>query len=233
MADSAARQRDFDTPEGARLIAAEEWQHQRFGWLKAVRRDTGLSAQAQMLAHVLVLDYANKHTLQCDPSIAELEDLTGRSKSTIKRAIAELVEARWITRITGRGRGRTSGYGFLTRASVVPLKGFRSDPVKGFKSGPEKGSNLTRKGFKSDPAYIRQEPCKNHYARADAPATPPNPMVIKAANRAVERFRDGHADALAELAEETPWVLNHILAANLLTPDERERAGLCRERDGR
>ena len=59
MADSAARQRDFDTPEGARLIAAEEWQHQRFGWLKAVRRDTGLSAQAQMLAHVLVLDYDN------------------------------------------------------------------------------------------------------------------------------------------------------------------------------
>tara|TARA_R110002126_G_scaffold216367_2_gene362422 strand:- start:792 stop:965 length:174 start_codon:yes stop_codon:yes gene_type:complete len=50
-----------------------------------------------------------------------------------------------------------------------------------------------------------------------------NPLVAADAERAVERFRQGRDDALAEVK---PWVRNHILAANLLTPDERRRAGM-------
>ncbi|MCA0846134.1 hypothetical protein [Salipiger thiooxidans] len=46
------------------MIGPDEWQHQRFGWLESVRRDPDLSAQAQVLAHVFVLDFANKHTVQ-------------------------------------------------------------------------------------------------------------------------------------------------------------------------
>ena len=224
----AAREYEFATPEGTRLIGPDEWQHQRFGWLESVRRDPDLSAQAQVLAHVFVLDFANKHTVQCDPSIPALEALTGRSRSTIKRAISELVEAGWMTRITGRGRGRASGYGFLTRGRVVALKGFKSGPIKGARSeplyGPQKGSDQTQKGFKSGPAYIKAEPCKNHGARATASKPSENPMVIRDAERAVERFRDGHADAISDLK---PWILDHILAANLLTPEERDGLGLC------
>ncbi|MGR3376043.1 helix-turn-helix domain-containing protein [Salipiger abyssi] len=232
MANSAARQRDFDAPDGTRMLGPDEWAHQRFGWLEAVRRDADLSAQAQVVAHVLALDFANKHSVQCDPSLRQIEELTGRSRSTIKRAVAELVEAGWLTRIAGRGRGKTSGYGFLTRGRVLHLKGVKSDPRKGSgadpfsgsRSGSEKGSDLTRKGVKSDPAYNIAKPCKNHGAGARASEPVQNAVLHRDAERAVERFRDGHADALTDLK---PWVISHILAADLLTPEERRAAGLC------
>ena len=74
------------------------------------------------------------------------------------------------------------------------------------------------------PPYIIDKPCKNHGARATAPMPSENPMVIRDAERAVARFRDGHADAISDLK---PWILDHILAANLLTPEERDGLGLC------
>jgi hypothetical protein len=51
-----------------------------------------------------------------------------------------------------------------------------------------------------------------------------NPQVIADAEGAVARFRGGRRDALSDLK---PWVLTHIIAANLLTPEERQAAGLA------
>uniref|UniRef100_UPI00384C84B1 helix-turn-helix domain-containing protein n=1 Tax=Salipiger thiooxidans TaxID=282683 RepID=UPI00384C84B1 len=146
------------------------------------RKDDGGNRSTPLPSQVMGVALHVAHT-QCDPSIPALEALTGRSRSTIKRAISELVEAGWMTRITGRGRGRASGYGFLTRGRVVALKGFKSGPRKGSGSEPlygsQKGSDQTQKGVKSGPAYIKAEPCKNHGARATAPMPSENPMVSR------------------------------------------------------
>lgn len=234
----AAREQDMTAPDGRHLIASGDWERLRYGWVDAVCSDASLGAQAQVLAHFLAMRYANRHTAQCDPGMPELERATGRSRSTLKRAIAELIDAGWITRVVGRGRGNRSGYGFLTRARVVALKGVKSGPKKGANTEPfytaekgsdqgcqekQKGPNLNLKGVKSGPPYYIAKPCKNHRGGDQPQNLSDNPMVIRDSQRAVERFRNGHADAFDGLQV---WIKNHIIAANLLTPEERERAGL-------
>ncbi|KAB2539668.1 hypothetical protein AL035_17835 [Salipiger aestuarii] len=225
-------------PEGRHLIASGDWERLRYGWVEAVCCDASVGAQAQVVAYVLAMRYANRHTAQCDPGLPELEGTLGRSRSTLKRAISELIDAGWITRVVGRGRGNRSGYGFLTRARIVSLKGVRSGPKKGSADDPfygaekgsdpgcqekQKGSNLTLKGVKSGPPYNIAKTCKNHRGTDLPQNLSDNPMVIRDSQRAVERFRSGHADAFDGLQV---WVINHIIAANLLTPEERERSGL-------
>ncbi|MDO6586834.1 helix-turn-helix domain-containing protein [Salipiger sp. 1_MG-2023] len=235
---STAKEYELVAPEGRHLIVPGDWERLRFGWVDAVISDASLGAQAQVVAHVLAMRYANRHTAQCDPGLAELERATGRSRSTLKRAISELIDAGWITRVVGRGRGNRSGYGFLTRARIVTLKGARSVPKKGDNPEPfsgsekgsdqgcqekQKGSNLNGKGVKSEPPYYIDKPCKNHGATDRPRNLSDNPMVIRDSQRAVERFRSGHADAFDGLQI---WIIDHIIAANLLTPEERERAEL-------
>jgi len=223
----AARDQEFTLPDDRRLIPADAWDHQRWGWLESVRRDEALSPMARLVAHVLVLDFANRRTQRCDPSLREIAGVLGTSQDTVKRAIKVLVESRWIVREEGRGRGRASGYGFLTRAKIVPIKGGKSAPPKGGEDAPfyrsQKGADLHRKGGKSAPAYNKDKPCKNHEGRAGASAGAENPLLVRDAERAVAAFREGRRDALAETRS---WVLNYILTANLLTPEEREAAGL-------
>lgn len=209
-----------------REIEAADWKAQRFGWLESVRRDADLSATARLVAHVLALDFANRETARCDPPLWEVAAVIGCSEDTAKRAVSALVEGGWIAREAGRGRGRTSGYTFLTRAVVVPLKGGKNAPRKGGTDAPlsasQKGANLPGKGGKNAPAYNIAKPCKNHGARAVAGLSE-NPMVHHTALRAVEAFRAGRADAFADLPD---FVIRHVVAANLLTADERQRAGL-------
>lgn len=214
----------------ARLIDGGEWNSARWGWLESVRRDGSLTDTARLLAHVLVLDYANHRTSECNPSIDELMRVLGKSKSTVKRAVQDLEESGWIIRESGRGRGRKTGYGFLTRAKIIPLKGVKNDPLKGVSrapfSGSEKGSNLTRKGVKNEPGHYIAKPWKNHRARAGVrevtPTLSENPLVIREAEDAVARLRAGRSDALDDLK---PWVIGHILAAGLLTEGELTTTG--------
>ncbi|MEC7763371.1 MAG: helix-turn-helix domain-containing protein [Pseudomonadota bacterium] len=214
----------------ARLIDVSEWNSARWGWLESVRRDTSLTDTARLLAHVLALDYANHRTSECTPSIDELMRVLGKSKSTVKRAVLDLEDGGWIIRESGRGRGRKSGYGFLTRAKVIPLKGVKNEPSKGVSPAPfyrsEKGSNLTSKGVKNGPRLYIDKPYKNHRAgghvREVVPSLSENPLVIREAEAAVERLRAGRSDALDDLR---PWVIGHILAAGLLTDDELTATG--------
>ncbi len=214
----------------ARLIDVGEWNGARWGWLESVRRDIDLSTTARLIAHVLALDYANHRTSECTPSIAELSRVIGKSTDTIKRAVHELESQGWIIRDSGRGRGRKTGYGFLTRAKIIPLKGGKNAPSKGGIDAPltgsEKGAFLLGKGGKNAPRHNIAKPWKNHRARSGArevtPAISENPIVIREAEAAIERLRSGRSDALEDLK---PWVIGHILAAGLLTDDELKATG--------
>jgi hypothetical protein len=237
---------DFVLPEGCRLIARADWERQRWDWLEGVRRDGGpggLSPTARLLAHALVLDFANHRTARCDPTIAEIASAMGTSAATVKRALADLEAARWIVRDSGRGKGRHSRYGFLTRAKVVPLQRLRTEPSKGCSGEPTKGCrNDPSKGVTNEPSpttkrgqicsvdgadlhhpYNKDKPYKNHKGRECARELSQNPMVRKRAEDAVRSFRGGRSEAFAELPG---YVLNHIIAADLLTPLERQTSGI-------
>lgn len=234
--------------EGHRVIAAEEWKRQRWAWMQGVRSDASLSVTARFVADVLALDFVNVDTFICNPSYAAIAEWIGMSPDTAKRAILELVKAGWITRSTARGRSNTPTYGFITRASVVYLKGGKSAPPKrgqictekGANLHGEKGANLPVKGGKSAQAHIiLNKPWENHDARAYAGAqahararggkVSSNPMVVKQAEHAVARWRDGRADAFVDLKG---FVIDHILGAGLLTDDEIDQAwpGQCSEK---
>jgi len=174
--------------DSVRLIEdPAQWHRVKWGWMESVRRDVDLSMTARLLAHVLVLDFANRSTLRCNPSRAELGRVLGVSESTVKRAIAELVAGGWITAEGGCGRGHSTGYGFLSKARIVPLRpghaeaqkggvtdplydGERGSPVTSF-TGSQRGSKMTRKGVKNDRPYNNDiNHGKTIGARADAPA---------------------------------------------------------------
>ncbi|HBS99643.1 MAG TPA: hypothetical protein DEB47_07190 [Citreicella sp.] len=223
-----ARQHDFEAPAAREIIDARDWERLRYGWAESVRRDHSINVTARLVGQVLAFDFANHRTMQCNPSLGEIGRLLDVSEDTAKRAVAALVDAGWIVRVAGVGRGRRSGYAFLTRARVVPIKGGKSAPIKGGTdaplSGSQKGANLPVKGGKSASRYNIAKPYKNHRAADPAKTPSTNPLVIADAERAVARFRDGRSDALADLQ---PWVLNHILAADLLSLEERQAAGFC------
>ena len=222
------RKYDIERPpfEGEpRVIAPEEWRQQRWGWMESVRRDSSLSPMARLVADTLVLEFANRETHRCDPSRRQLADIHGCSEDTIKRAIKELIKAEWIVILAGVGRGKSTQYGFLTRAKIVHLKGGKNAPLKGGRNAPfcdsEKGADLPGKGGKSALVHNIDKPQKNQ--RAKTGKFSPNPMVQREAENAVARLREGRPDALADLQ---PWVIDHIIAANLLTDAEQAAAGL-------
>lgn len=233
----------FDA-DGLRLIDASEWPHQRWGWLEGVRRDPDLSPMARLVAHVLALDFAHHATLRCDPSVAEIGRVLGCSKDTVKRAVTALVDAGWVARECGLGRGHNSGYGFLTRAKIVPIKGGKFAPPKGGKSAPysrpvKGGKFASKRGQICSPPLNSNEPYKNHGAGAagladektSAKRASGNPMVHRSAERAVAAFRSGRPDAISA---EPAYVQDHIEATNMLTPEERRVAGFAEKgEDGR
>lgn len=232
---NVSRAYDPDDPTvETRLIQPHEWARQRFGWAESVRRDHCISDKAKVVAHCLAFDFANADTARCDPRYIDIIDVIGGSEATIKRAIRDLVEANWIVRISGRGRGNASGYAFVTRAKIVRLKGVKNDPRKGVKSDlfydPQKGSNLSLKGVKNEPPYNKDKPYKNHRGgqgqsdtKKAVSKSQPNPMVMQSAERAVAAFRAGRLDAITS---EPQWVQDYIIAAELLTPKERQASGI-------
>lgn len=102
------------------VIPAQQWRNLRFQWAEAVRRDAGLSLAARMLAHVLVLDFANGDTAQCDPGLTKMAECLGQSKRSTQRALQELIDAGWIDR-QGRQGQRQVPILFLMRSTVSRL----------------------------------------------------------------------------------------------------------------
>ena len=211
-----------------RLLGASEWRQQRWGWLESVRRDATINPMARLVAHVLALDFVNVESMRCDPRMTDIADALSTSPDTADRAVKALIKAGWVVAKSGRGRGNHTSYGFLTRAKIVALKGGKSAALKGGKSagfcGSEKGADLRLKGGKSAGSYIKDKPCNNHKGRAGAQTLPQNPVLHAQAEAAVERFRRGDSRPFEDLAA---WVVQYIIAADLLTDEERQRSGIC------
>lgn len=241
MSDETAQNRRSEARPARRLIDAAEWSYERFNWTASVRRDHDLGVLARLVADCLALDFANARTLRCDPSYRQIAQVLGKSTDTVKRAIRELVDAGWLVRRCGDGRGHSGDYGFLTDANVVRLKGGKNAPPEGGRdaplSGSQRGADLHGKGGKSASGHNIAKPWKNHGARggphahaparareASAPKLSQNPLVIRDAERAVEALREGREAAIFDLK---PWVRDHVIAAGLLTEAERARLGLA------
>ncbi|MCA0919696.1 hypothetical protein [Pseudooceanicola nanhaiensis] len=227
---------------GRRMLGVTEWERARFEMLEMVRSDVTLKLFPMVLLHALAFDYTQRKTLRCTPSFRQLGAQFDKSDDTVRRAVRDLVEGEWIVHVPGEHRGSSSSFGFLVSTRLVRVWRGRQLPVYGPErgadmlafSGPkgghpcnpeagERGANLRRKGGKTAAPYNKDKPWKNHGARAGARAPSDNPMVIAAAARAVAAFREGRMQAIAD---EQPWVRDHIIAADLLTPDERAAAGL-------
>ncbi|MEO0765193.1 MAG: hypothetical protein AAFY75_04175 [Pseudomonadota bacterium] len=164
--------------------------------------------------------------------------MLGGSLDKSKRAVRDLVAAGWLVKDPGLGRGNNSGYGFVSRGTVVVLKGGKNAPPKGGNSAPfygqnldsEKGANLHRKGGKNAPPPYIDKPYKNHKgagAREAAPKLSENPMVHKAACDMVNAMRRGKLDAWVAAQ---PWVRDHARAANLFTDQELQAWGLAEKK---
>jgi hypothetical protein len=226
---------DVTAPEGRSLIPDRDWKLERHSWLEGIRRDTALNPAAKVVAHAMALGrLSNRDVARCHATKPQLAEACGTSVDTVKRALKELEAAGLIVRRSGAGRGKSNTYGFLIRARIVALKGGADAPSKGGAGAPFSGS---QKGAPMPPPrctgapfspYIEDNPDLSQNARATSGGLSANPMVRAEAEAAVRSFRAGRQAALAGLQ---PWVLNHIVAANLLTPDERQAAGFAEKGD--
>ena len=224
----------FCAPPGMLLIQPREWKQQRWGWLESVRRDANLNPTARLVAHVLVLDFANHKNMRCDPPMVAIARAVDMSVDTVKRSVAALCREGWVVRATGRGPGNSNGYAFVMKGPVPALKQGKSASLKRGSDAPfhesQSSADLHPEGGKPAPPYHKDKPYKNHEARARDPHRSQNPWIISEAEDAVRSLRDGRTHALRELQ---PYVLDHVLAAELLTDDELEAAGVGRLRAGR
>lgn len=87
-------------------------------WQIAVRDHPDLSPTAQHVA-LIVSTYMKGDSLKAWPSIDTLCAKTGRSRKTLLRARAELIDAGMLEVLSGGGRGRSTQYaGMLTNSGV-------------------------------------------------------------------------------------------------------------------
>ncbi len=126
---------------------------------------------------------------------------------------------------TARSRLQAAGGGRRRKPSPASGDGKRTKPT------PVSGDG-TVSNSKGKPTPIsggsRLQPtgevtCKEPVINPEhAPKPSENPMVCKLAEDAVRSFRGGRKDAFADLPG---YALSHIIAADLLTPQERQQAG--------
>jgi len=218
-----------------RAISTSDWKKRgRWVWLEAVRH-ADLSTMARLLAHELVLEFADRNTGACFPSPQKCAANLRCSVDTIKRALRELAAAHFIARLAGSpgGRGHPAQILFLSQAEILPLNagkrgaavppfiGERGAAVPPF-DGSQRGAKLHAKGGQNCPL----DPEKDPYTRACARGPSQNPVLHEAAERAVREFRAGVADAVAR---EPIWVQDHIAATGMMTAREWEAARFAKK----
>jgi hypothetical protein len=75
----------------------------KFDLLKRLIADIALSPAAKVVAAVLLLQFHNIKTGQCNPSFATIGERSGRSRSSIIRDVAELEQTGWIAVVSTKG----------------------------------------------------------------------------------------------------------------------------------
>ena len=111
----------------------------RFEWLKSATRSE-LPDSAKVVASVLAIQFVDRETGKLCPSLSTLCDYLGCSLSKLKRAFKALVDAGWLHRTEGRGRGNLTRYTLTSPGKIVAFKAPKKAPKpvqeKGFKSEP-------------------------------------------------------------------------------------------------
>lgn len=137
----------------------------RFEWLKAVTQAEGLRPASKVMATALAVQFADDKTGQLNPKVPTLADYVKTSIDTAKRAIKALVDAGWLVRTEGRGRGNHTSY---TLCSPVKIISF-STQKKGGSTAPltkEKGAALRGKGGTTAPFHYKDKQSYEQKARA-------------------------------------------------------------------
>jgi len=111
------------------MSSASNW---RFEWLKAVTQAENLLPAAKVIATALSVQFANDETRQIDPEVTTLADCVKTSVDTVKRAIRALVDAGWLGKTEGRGRGNRTSYTLLSPGKIISF----STQKKGGTSAP-------------------------------------------------------------------------------------------------
>jgi hypothetical protein len=84
---------------------------ERFDWGRAVRANPNLPPAAKVIASVLV-DFANRTTAECFPSIETIADASGLKRRATLDNLAILKKAGWLVSEGRGGRWRTNFYYF-------------------------------------------------------------------------------------------------------------------------
>lgn len=114
---------------------------------KLIRQRFGKLSGTAVQVLCILLTFRNSRTKLCCPSESTIADVLGASKSTVKRAIAELVANCIITIERGKNNAYAINPDYAKHETQKGSKMSHCDwcPVrrKGVKNEPSKGSNLT------------------------------------------------------------------------------------------
>lgn len=147
----------------------------RFEWLKAVTQAEDLLPAAKVVATALSVQFANDETGQLNPTVPTLADYVKVSVDTVKRAIKALVNAGWLGKTEGRGRGNSTCYTLLSPGKIISFSGQN----KGGTAAPlakQKGAQLRGKGGTAAPFHYKVKQSYEQKGRARFGGAPPPPI---------------------------------------------------------
>lgn len=222
--------------------------HKATNWMAAIPADELGHSEFRVLFH---LCDCHNPAGGCFPTQAYLLDKAGVSNGTLNNVLKSLEQKGLIQRKrvwdnrTKKQKPTRYILGFEIPDAQEPSPkngdGKRGEPSP--KNGDGADSNLdhepsptqttsrlqpTGEGTCKEPVNNRagrRRVAKNGACSAKKPGLriSTNPGVVADAERAVRDWRDGRRDAFDEVPV---WVVGHVVAAGLLTPEERQRAGL-------
>lgn len=193
----------------------------------------------------------------CFPSQEYLRARAGVSNGTVNNVLNSLEAKGLILRHRTRdGRTKRQnptryilGFEIGTTQDPTPNSGDGNSAKPGCKVGGKKAANSAKpspnsgdgavSNLEGDPSPISgatrlqptgEEPVSNlkiTSAQGSGGAVSDNPMVVKAAKRAVAEYRAGRAAAITDMQGSAPWVIGHIVGAKLLDAAELRSVGVC------
>ncbi len=187
------------------MMMAATFSQERGEWLRAILRDPNMRSAYRIAA--ALGDYLNRDNGTAWPSLPTLADQVGAHVATVRRAINRLVEAGYLSRTIGRGRGHSCTYRIAVPApseKVAKVLPFTRDKRS------QKGSRTATLTYKK--VYSA--------TRTPQAASPPTPSVVNPPEplrpfpRAVNEQRSTGAGRAVAPRQVGLW---------LETPDGRQR----------
>ncbi len=210
---------------------------QKFAIQKKINADPDLSPLAKLIAYVLIFEFHNSKTGQCNPSIEALCRAVSRKRSAVSAALATLIgESGWF--IQRRGRGSPS-YSFqpgrlqevqnlVEFAGQDDRKSGRLDVRKtGYqkrkavrKSGPETGDDIRDSGCLD----VRDPGHRTDYLNI-TPLNPPTEQVATARGGIRKAFVPADSELWGPLQERFKREHGKTSAPRATSPDHGNKTG--------